>query len=55
MRPCWEGHKGGKIPGWEPDRLGWNPESAVGFSVVVNRLAVLAELNFLASNLGPYY
>lgn len=55
MSPCWEGYQGGKRPGWGLDRLGWSPESAGGFCVVVNRFAVLAELNFSASNLGSCY
>ena len=55
MSPCWEGCKGEKRPGWGLAGLGWNLESAGGFYVVVTRFAVLAELNFLASNLGVYY
>ena len=55
MSPCWEGYKGEKRPGWGLARLGCNLESAGGFCVVVTRFAVLAELNFLASNLESYY
>lgn len=41
MSPCWEGYQGGKRPGWGLDGLGWSPESAGGFCVVVNRFAAL--------------